>query len=46
MNERIARADLYRKLTEAETQVKNGELLLDAENVFEKMRKKNCREYP
>jgi hypothetical protein len=36
----IARADLYRKLAEAEEQIENGEPLLDAENVFEKMRNK------
>jgi glycine cleavage system H lipoate-binding protein len=36
----IARADLYRKLSEAEEQIENGESLLDVENVFEKMRNK------
>ncbi|MDW7674718.1 MAG: type II toxin-antitoxin system Phd/YefM family antitoxin [Bacillota bacterium] len=36
----IARAELYRKLAEAEAQIENGEPLLDAEHVFEKLRKK------
>lgn len=36
----IGRAELYKKLAEAEKQVEDGELLLDAEDVFEKMRKK------
>jgi prevent-host-death family protein len=40
----IARADLYKKLAEAEAQIENGEPLLDAKNVFEKMRKKYGRE--
>ncbi len=40
----IARADLYKKLAEAEEQIEAGEPLLDAENVFEKMRKKYGRE--
>ena len=39
----IARADLYKKLAEAEAQIENGEPLLDAKNVFEKMRKKHER---
>lgn len=40
----IARADLYKKLAEAEAQVENGAPLLDGENVFEKMRKKYNQE--
>lgn len=36
----VARTDLYKKLAEAETKIKNREPLLDAENVFEKMRKR------
>lgn len=39
----IARADLYKKLAEAEAQIENGEPLLDAKNVFEKIRKKHER---
>lgn len=35
----IAQANLYKKLAEAEAQIENGEPLLDAENVFEKMRR-------
>lgn len=36
----IAHADLYKKLAEAEAQIENGEPLLDAEDVFTKLRKK------
>lgn len=36
----MARVELYRKLAEAEMQIEDGEPLLEAENVFEKMRKK------
>ena len=36
----LATAYLYRKLAEAEIQIENGEPLLEAENVFEKMREK------
>lgn len=36
----MSRVDLYKKLAEAEAQIENGIPLLDAENVFEKMRKK------
>lgn len=39
----IARTDLYKNLAEAETQLEDGESLLDAENVFEKLRKKYGR---
>jgi prevent-host-death family protein len=37
----IGRADLYKKLAEAEAQIENGEALLDAETVFHKLRKKH-----
>lgn len=37
---KFAQADLYQKLAEAENQIENNEPLLDAENVFEKLRKK------
>ncbi|MDS1029678.1 type II toxin-antitoxin system Phd/YefM family antitoxin [Bacillota bacterium LX-D] len=40
----IARADLYKKLAEAEAQIENGEPLLDGEDVFAKMRKKHGRQ--
>jgi len=40
----IARAGLYKKLAEAEAQIENGEPLLDAEDVFAKMRKKHGKE--
>lgn len=40
----IARADLYKKLAEAEAQIEKAENLLDAENVFTKMRIKHGRE--
>jgi PHD/YefM family antitoxin component YafN of YafNO toxin-antitoxin module len=35
---KLAKADLYEKLAEAENQVKNGEELLDAEAVFESLK--------
>lgn len=38
-NREFGRAELYKKLAEAEAQIKNGLPLLDAENVFEKLRK-------
>ncbi|AGL03660.1 type II toxin-antitoxin system Phd/YefM family antitoxin [Desulfoscipio gibsoniae] len=41
---KLAQADLYKKLAEAESQVENGEPLLDAEDVFEKLRKKYVKE--
>lgn len=37
---KLAQADLYKELAEAESQIENGEPLLDAEDVFEKLRKK------
>lgn len=38
--ESIGRLDLYKKLAEAEAQIKNGETLLDGEEVFKGLRKK------
>jgi prevent-host-death family protein len=37
---KLARADLYKKLAEAERQIENGEPLLDGEEVFKKLREK------
>ncbi|HHY08391.1 MAG TPA: type II toxin-antitoxin system Phd/YefM family antitoxin [Corynebacteriales bacterium] len=37
---KLARADLYNKLAEAERQIENGEPLLDGEEVFKKLREK------
>lgn len=39
----LAKLDLYQKLAEAEVQIKNGEELLDGEEVFKKLRKKHGR---
>jgi len=39
----IARADLYKKLAEAEKQLEKGMPLLDAEDVFEKLKVKYVR---
>lgn len=36
--EKLAKAELYEKLAEAENQIKNGEKLLDAEDVFKSLR--------
>lgn len=36
--DKLAKADLYEKLAEAENQIKNGENLLDAEAVFESLK--------
>ncbi|OIJ20564.1 hypothetical protein BKP45_08725 [Anaerobacillus alkalidiazotrophicus] len=36
----LAQLDLYRKLAEAEAQIKNGEELLDGEEVFKTLKKK------
>jgi PHD/YefM family antitoxin component YafN of YafNO toxin-antitoxin module len=36
--DKLAKADLYEKLAEAENQIKNGEKLLDAEAVFNSLR--------
>ena len=38
--EKLAKADLYEKLAEAESQIANGEKLLDAEDVFKRLRSK------
>ena len=35
---KLAKADLYEKLAEAENQINNGEKLLDAEAVFESLK--------
>ncbi len=36
--DKLAKADLYEKLAEAENQIKSGENLLDAEAVFESLK--------
>jgi PHD/YefM family antitoxin component YafN of YafNO toxin-antitoxin module len=36
--DKLAKADLYEKLAEAENQIKNGEKLLDAEAVFDSLK--------
>ena len=36
--DKLAKADLYEKLAAAENQIKNGEELLDAEAVFERLK--------
>ena len=36
--DKLAKADLYEKLAEAENQINNGEELLDAEAVFESLK--------
>ena len=36
--DKLAKADLYEKLAEAENQINNGEKLLDAEGVFESLK--------
>ena len=36
--EKLAKAELYEKLAEAENQIKNGEKLLDAQDVFDSLR--------
>lgn len=40
---KLARADLYKKLAEAERQIENGEPLLDGEEVFKKLREKHVK---
>ncbi len=37
---KLAKVDLYKKLAEAENQIENGEMLLDAESVFKELRGK------
>ena len=39
----MAKLELYQKLAEAETQIKNGEELLDGEEVFSRLREKHGR---
>ena len=41
---KLAKVDLYKKLAEAENQIENGEMLLDAESVFKDLRKKYVKE--
>ncbi|HHX61620.1 MAG TPA: type II toxin-antitoxin system Phd/YefM family antitoxin [Epulopiscium sp.] len=36
--EKLAKAELYEQLAEAENQIKNGEKLLDAAEVFDRLR--------
>ena len=38
--EKLAKVELYEKLAEAESQLKNGEKLLDAADVFKRLRSK------
>ncbi len=40
---KLARADLYKKLAEAERQIENGEPLLDGEEVFRDLREKHVK---
>ncbi|GAB3055362.1 type II toxin-antitoxin system Phd/YefM family antitoxin [Virgibacillus ainsalahensis] len=39
----LAKLEVYQKLAEAETQIKNGEELLDGEEVFKDLKKKHGR---
>ncbi len=39
----LAKLELYQKLAEAELQVKNGDLLMEAEAAFESLKKKHGR---
>ena len=41
---KLARVDLYKKLAEAENQIENGEMLLDAKSVFKDLREKYVKE--
>lgn len=41
---KLAKADLYKKLAEAENEIKNGEMLLDGEDVFKSLRGKYVKE--
>jgi PHD/YefM family antitoxin component YafN of YafNO toxin-antitoxin module len=41
---KLAKVDLYKKLAEAENQIENGEMLLDAESVFKDLREKHVKE--
>lgn len=40
----LAKLELYEKLAQAETQIKNGDELLDGEGVFKDLKKKYDRE--
>lgn len=40
MPENIDMEDLYRKLAEAESQIENGEMLLDADDLFNDLNEK------
>jgi len=42
--EKLAKVDLYEKFAEAESQIKNGEKLLDAEDVFKGLRNRYVKE--
>ncbi len=39
----LAKLELYQKLSEAEAQIKNGEELIEGEEVFKKLREKHGR---
>ncbi len=41
---KLAKVDLYKKLAEAENQIENGKMLLDAESVFKDLREKYVKE--
>ncbi|MFU0801361.1 MULTISPECIES: type II toxin-antitoxin system Phd/YefM family antitoxin [Bacillota] len=41
---KLAKVDLYKKLAEAENQIENGEMLLDANSVFKDLREKYVKE--
>ena len=41
---KLAKVDLYKKLAEAENQIENGEMLLDAESVFKDLRERYVKE--
>ena len=41
---KLAKVDLYKKLAEAENQIENGEMLLDAKSVFKDLRGKYVKE--
>ncbi|MBW4827245.1 MAG: hypothetical protein KZY61_13425 [Clostridiaceae bacterium] len=41
---KLAKVDLYKKLAEAESQIKNEEMLLDAESVFQHLKEKHVKE--
>ena len=41
--DKLAKAELYEKLAEAENQIRSGEKLLDAEDVFRSLRERYVR---